>query len=125
MSDKPDLLASALSQRLSDVLRTSDHAARLLSTAVSAAAARALTAAPSQSTELVLRRLVFTMDRELEESAEAIRAQAYPLADPLGASLDLAVRGTSRVGVAVEVFDARGFPLATVTTEFSIRAAPT
>jgi hypothetical protein len=98
-----------------------DDVSQLLSAALSAAANRALAAAPNHTIELVLRGIVFTVDRELDNSCGLIRAHAYPLADPLGASLDLAVHGISNVAVAVEVFATRGARIATASVEYTIR----
>jgi hypothetical protein len=124
MSDELDRVTHALRNRVADVSRSSDYIAELLSTTVCAAANRALTVAPNLSSELVLQGIVFTVERELANSSGIIRAQAHPLADPLGASLDLAVRGLSTVSVAVEVFAGHGPAVATASVEYAIRARP-
>jgi hypothetical protein len=124
MSDELDRVTHALRNHAADASRRSDDIAELLSTAVCAAANRAFTAAPNLSSELVLQGIVFSVERELETSSGIIRAQAHPLADPLGTSLDLAVRGQSTVSVAVEVFNGHGPAVATASVEYAIRARP-
>jgi len=85
--------------------RGADASESQLGTAVSAAAARPLVTTAGQHAELVLQAVVFTMERKLEAPTGAIHARAYPAADPLAASLDLAAQGITSVGIAVEVFD--------------------
>jgi hypothetical protein len=121
MNDELDELAQTLRERSAEVSVASDYVSQLLSIVLSAAANRALAAAPNHTIELVLREIVFTVDQELDNSYGLTRAHAYPLADPLGASLDLAVRGISNIAVAVEVFARRDAPIAAATVQYTIR----
>jgi len=122
MSDELKCLARTLREHSADLSAARDYVSELLSTAVSAAAARALAATAGQNSELILQAVVFTMEREVENPTGAIRAHAYPPADPLRASLDLAVQGITSVDIAVEVFDGNTAPVATATVQYSLRA---
>jgi hypothetical protein len=99
MSDELDRVTHALRHHAADVSRSSDYIAELLSTALCAAANRALTVSPNLSSELVLQGIVFTMDRELESSSGIIRAQAL--------DLYLEPRGEAAVGVFLDLWGSK------------------
>ena len=121
MRDHLNMLATAAHDGAASASRTSEQATLLLDTAITAAGARAVAELSPANVALSLRRVVFTIDELLREaSTQAIRAVAYPLADPLSAKLDLAARGTSAVGVAVEVLDATDLLLATASVEYAV-----
>lgn len=102
---------------------TAEYAALLLSSAMTAAGARVLAEISQPNADLVLRRVVFTIeDLQADESTEAIRAVAYPLADPVSAQLDLAVQGRCAVGAAVDIFGRADRSLATATFEYALEA---
>jgi hypothetical protein len=121
VSDELDRVARSLHARSAELLRRSDDVASLLGAAVLAAAERALASVPDADAEVIPERVVFTVEGELDELTGMLRARAYPIADPLGPALDLAVQGASTVGVVVDVLDGRGVVMAAASVECALR----
>jgi hypothetical protein len=123
MHNSLDRVARRVVERSGETAEMNLRVADALTLALDAAAARALSVGETADPHLALERAVFTLDGAPARSDGALRACAYPVADSLGAELDLAVQHATTIGVAVDVQDGCGRLIASATVQYSVLAA--
>lgn len=122
MNDNLDRVARRVVERSGEISETNLRVANTLTIALEAAATRALSVGERTNPHLALQRVVFTMDETPAQSDGVLLAHGYPVTDSLGAELDLAVQHATTIGVAVEVRDECGRPIASASVEYNVLA---
>lgn len=96
----------------------------LIETALTSAAACAITAVPAAA-RVKLQRLTLALDGPLDKiGGGPISARPRPIADAMAAELDFAVHGTSSLAVAVELRDHSGAVIGTATVGCVLHGGP-